>query len=249
MYISSTSNEKLKFLNSLKKKSVRDEEGLLLLEGERLIYDSEKWGAEIVSVYYKEGYEGRKILCQDEYTLSQKAFDKISETVNSQGIIAVAKKKKGSIKGKELLVLADGVRDPGNMGTIIRLCHASGAGLILGKECTDPYSPKCVRSSMGGIFSAECEVFSDELYEYLKDNGYKFYGGILGDDTKSLFETDFCEKCVLVVGNEGDGISPKMQNLCDNKILIPMPGGAESLNVATAASVMVYEYLRQRGWK
>lgn len=249
MYISSTSNEKIKFLCSLKKKSVRDESGLLLLEGERLIYDSEKWGAEIVSVFYREGYEGRKISCDDSYTLSEKAFQKVSETVNSQGIIAVAGKKKGNIREKELLVLADGVRDPGNMGTIIRLCHASGAGLILGEGCTDPYSPKCVRSSMGGIFATECVAFSKGLYENLKSEGFKFYGGILGVDTKSLFETDFSEKCVLVVGNEGDGISDDMQKLCDYKVQIPMPGGAESLNVATATSVMTYEFLRQRGLK
>ncbi len=249
MYISSTSNEKLKFLNSLKKKSVRDESGLLLLEGERLIYDSEKWGAEIVSVFYKEGYEGRKISCDDFYTLSEKAFQKVSETVNSQGIIAVAKKPSCNIEktGKNLCILCDNVRDPGNMGTIIRLAHASGAALLISEGCTDPYSPKCVRSSMGGIFAAPVQYLNSDVISFLKGSGYIFYAGLLNDKSKLLFETDFNEKCVLVVGNEGDGISEEMQRICDAPVLIPMPGGAESLNVATAASVMVYEYIRQRG--
>lgn len=249
MYISSTSNEKLKFLNSLKKKSVRDGEGLLLLEGERLICDSQKWGAEIVSVFYREGYSGGKILCDDEYILSEKAFSKVAETVNSQGIIAVAKKPFGDIakSGKELCILCDGVRDPGNMGTIIRLSHAAGAALLLSEGCTDPYSPKCTRASMGGIFSAPCQYADKKTLDFLKKEGYTFYAGILNDESHSLFETQFSEKCVIVVGNEGNGISKEMQSLCDKFVIIPMPGGAESLNVATAASVMVYEYLRQRG--
>lgn len=249
MYISSTSNEKLKFLNSLKKKSVRDESGLLLLEGERLICDSQKWGAEILSVFYREGYSGGKILCDDEYTLSEKAFQKVAETINSQGIIAVAKKPSGDIEksGKELCILCDGVRDPGNMGTIIRLCHATGAALLLSEGCADPYSPKCTRASMGGIFAAPCQYVDESRLNFLKKEGYTFYAGILNEESNSLFETKFSEKCVIVVGNEGDGISEEMQRLCDKFVIIPMPGGAESLNVATAASVMVYEYLRQRG--
>ena len=251
MYISSTSNEKLKFLNSLKKKSVRDEEGLLLLEGERLICDSQKWGAEILSVFYREGYEGGKILCEDEYTLSEKAFGRVAETINSQGIIAVAKMPCGGIEEsrKKLCVLCDNVRDPGNMGTIIRLCHASGAALLISEGCTDPYSPKCTRASMGGIFAVPCEMFSKKTLDYLRDKDYTFYAGLLDERSKALFETEFSEKCVIVVGNEGDGISKEMQSLCDKSVLIPMPGGAESLNVATAASVLVYEYLRQRGLK
>ena len=249
MYISSTSNEKLKFLNSLKKKSVREKEGLLLLEGERLIYDSEKWGAEIVSVFYKEGYSGKIIECSDTYTLSEKAFDKVAETVNSQGIIAVAKMREGdiSLSKKRLCILCDNVRDPGNMGTIIRLAHASGAALLISEGCVDPFSPKCVRASMGGIFASPVEKFTDDIYIYLKNEGYSFYAGMLHRESKSLFETDFQEKAVIVVGNEGDGISEEMQAKCDNFVIIPMPGGAESLNVSTAASVMVYEYIRQRG--
>ncbi len=249
MYISSTSNEKLKFLNSLKKKSVREEEGLLLLEGERLICDSQKWGAEILSVFYREGYSGGKILCDDEYTLSEKAFSKVAETINSQGIIAVAKKPFGDIEksGKGLCILCDNVRDPGNMGTIIRLSHAAGAALLISEGCVDPYSPKCTRASMGGVFASPVQYFNEEILDYLKNKGYTFYAGLLDFESKPLFETEFSERSVIVVGNEGDGISKEMQSICDKSVIIPMPGGAESLNVATAASVMVYEYLRQRG--
>lgn len=249
MYISSTSNEKLKFLNSLKKKSVRESEGMLLLEGERLIYDSEKWGAEIVSVFYKEGYGGRGVKCDDSYTLSEKAFDKVAETVNSQGIIAVAKMCSGDIavSKKKLCILCDNVRDPGNMGTIIRLAHASGAALLISEGCVDPYSPKCVRASMGGVFASPVQKFTEDVYTYLKNEDYTFYAGMLHSESKSLFETEYEEKSVIVVGNEGDGISEEMQKLCDKFVIIPMPGGAESLNVSTAASVMVYEYIRQRG--
>jgi len=245
MYISSTSNEKLKFLNSLKKKSVREESGLLLLEGERLVCDSERWGAEIVSVFYKEGYNGKTVECDESYTLSDKAFDKVAETVNSQGIIAVAKKAEADISDKDLLILCDNVRDPGNMGTIIRLAHAAGAALMISEGCVDPYSPKCVRASMGSVFATPPKVFTEELFNYLKKEEYTFYAGTLRDDSQPLFETKFGRKSVVVVGNEGDGVSEEMAAKCDRAVIIPMPGGAESLNVAAATAVLVYECLRQ----
>ena len=246
MYISSTSNEKIKFLNTLKKKSVRDEAGLCLLEGVRLVYDSVRFGAEIVSVFYKEGFEGEKIDCKESFILSPKVFDKVAETVNSQGILAVARKKDVDIsaEGKNLYILCDGVRDPGNMGTIIRLCHATGAGLLT-KDCTDPYSPKCTRASMGGVFAAPPIEFNEEVKNFLESESFTFYGGILSDKSQPLFECNFSKKAVIVVGNEGDGISDEIQSLCQKHILIPMPGGAESLNVSAAAAVMAYEYLRQ----
>lgn len=246
MYISSPTNDKIKFLNTLKKKSARDESGLVLLEGERIVCDCEKFGGEIVSVFYKEGFEGEKISCKESFTLAPKVFDKVAETVNSQGVIAVAKKKDVNIKEntKNLYILCDNIQDPGNMGTIIRLCHATGAGLLT-KNCTDPYSPKCTRASMGGVFAAPPAEFDENVLNFLKNESFTFYGGILSDESRLLFELEFSGKAVIVVGNEGVGISGEIQKLCDTHVLIPMPGGAESLNVSVAASVMVYEYLRQ----
>jgi TrmH family RNA methyltransferase len=248
MYISSASNSKVKLLVSLKKRAAREKTGLLFLEGERLVCDSARFGAQIVSIYIKEGYTGVMPLSDNTVTLSAALFDKIAETKTPQGIIAVAKMPlcgTCDVKGGAFLI-CDNVRDPGNLGAIIRTAHAFGASAVfLTKGCVDPYGPKTVRASMGSVFALPVLYAGINDIKRLKNKGVFIYSGVLAKNSVPLHTMPFGKNCAFLIGNEATGISDEMLEISDGFFTIPMPGGAESLNAAVAASVCLYEYLRR----
>ena len=131
------------------------------------------------------------------------------------------------------------------MGTIIRTAHAVGASVALFGNCVDIFNLKTVRASMGSVFASRCVQCETGDIERLKNRGYKLYSGMLHKEAQSLFDMDLKGKVMLAVGNEANGIGDSIKSLSDAFVTIPMPGGAESLNAAVSASVMLYEYLRQ----
>lgn len=142
------------------------------------------------------------------------------------------------------LIVLDSVQDPGNVGTIIRAAEAFGVdGVILFRNCADEFSPKTLRASMGSVF--RIPIHSDHYVEALKKHldGFTVYGAILDDTAKRLGEVDFPKKTAIVIGSEGSGISPEIAEICDEKIYIPI-NGAESLNAAMAAAVIMWELKR-----
>ena len=150
------------------------------------------------------------------------------------------------------LVILDGVSDPGNLGTILRISDAAGFNdIILTKGSADCYNEKVVRSSMGSIFNLNILYMEkDELLIYLKEHNYKIYTTAL--DKTSIQYTDMIlsEKNAFIFGNEGNGVSELFLKNCDNKIIIPIYGTAESLNVAMASGIILYktrELLNKRG--
>ncbi|MBQ7718088.1 MAG: RNA methyltransferase [Clostridia bacterium] len=245
------SNKRVKLLKSLSHKSARYKEGLVFLEGGRLVRDSARYGAEVKSVFYNEGYDGELFEADESFVLPEKVFDSLTDTVTPQGVCAVAKMPKKSDNVAEgiksnLIVLCDNVRDPGNMGTVIRTAHAFGAGALLITEgCTDPFGLKCVRASMGSVFAIDIVQTDLKKLQLLKEKGWSLAAGILGDDCVPLPKADFSGKTILAVGSEADGISDNTAALCDLKVKIPMYNGAESFNAAVAAGIMMYEYRRQ----
>ena len=251
MKIISTDNARIKYLNSLKKKSIREKENKVFLEGEKLCCDSARFGAEIVSVFVSENYKCEIPDGKEVFELSERVFAKVAETKSPQGIIAVAKMpqyRKEDIE-EQAIILCDNIRDPGNMGTIIRTAHAAGAAVLLFGDCVDIYNLKTVRASMGSVFAVKTVQCEREDIEYLKKNGYRLLSGMLHKNPQSLFDTDLKGKAVFAVGNEASGICDKVAGLSDSFIAIPMPGGAESLNAAVSASVFLYEHLRQNSEK
>lgn len=247
MIIKSTDNPKIKYINTLKKKGVRERDGLMLLEGQRLVCDSAAFGAELTAVFVREDYKSEVPPCGELYEVSARVFDKIAETVTPQGILAVARipRFKAESISDGHAVLCDSVRDPGNLGTIIRTAHACSAQVLLYGTCADPYSLKTARSSMGSVFAAKPVFCTSEDIAALKQRGFCLISGMLHKTAKSIFETDLKGKKILAVGNEARGISDEIAGLSDAFTVIPMPGGAESLNASVAASVMLYERLRQ----
>ena len=149
------------------------------------------------------------------------------------------------IKG-DFYLLCDKVQDPGNLGTIIRTAHAAGAsGIILTKGTVDIYNDKTIRSTMGSVFYLPI-IYDNDLsfLKKLKEDGFSLVTTSL-QESKNFFEEDLRVKVILGVGNEGNGISDEIFAMSDKKVKIPMPGGAESLNVAVASSIILFEKVRQ----
>ena len=147
----------------------------------------------------------------------------------------------------DYILAIDGIQDPGNMGTIIRTADSANLKQILvSKNTVDAYSSKVIRSTMGAIYRVkiiECENLKDTL-ENLKNYNFKIVSTSL-DTNNSIYDIDYSKK-IVVIGNEGNGISKKIQDISDYKIKIPMLGKTESLNASVAAGVMIYEYIRQK---
>lgn len=149
-------------------------------------------------------------------------------------------------KDTDYILAIDGVQDPGNLGTIIRTADSANLKqIIVSKDTVDAYSPKAIRSTMGSIYRVkivECENLANVLNE-LKKRKFKIVSTSL-DTRNSIYDIDYRKK-VVVIGNEGNGVSKEIQDLSDYKVKIPMLGKTESLNASVATGIMIYEYVRQ----
>ena len=168
--------------------------------------------------------------------------DALKVGVNSRQIDCLNKINTGA----DYVLAVDGVQDPGNLGTIIRTADSANLKQILvSKDTVDAYSPKVIRSTMGSIYRvkiAECENLADVLNE-LKKHKFQIVSTSL-DTENSIYDIDYRKK-VVVIGNEGNGVSKEIQDLSDYKVKIPMLGKTESLNASVATGIMIYEYVRQ----
>ncbi|MBL0386353.1 RNA methyltransferase [Tumebacillus sp. ITR2] len=260
--IISTKNNKVKQWASLKQKKFRNSTGLYLLEGVRLVEEAIDAGAPVVEILisgdpqsgrFDRIITGATGLGVELYEVSESVLEHVADTQSPQGVIAVVKKSEGDAfafvanKEKPLYLLLDGIQDPGNLGTMIRTADAVGAtGVFVGASCVDVYNPKVVRATMGSMF--HLPVFDVELKELLpklKELGVSVVGTAVDTD-QTVFAADFGGAVALVIGSEAHGVSDEIAGLVDTQVMLPMPGKAESLNAAIAASVMLYEALRQR---
>jgi len=256
IYIESKENNLFKLIKKLKEKRFRIKEEKFLLEGLRLVEEAikakvmieniiinEKVKDKILFEDYIKTFDERKIVIMDN-----KLFLQITQTENPQGIVAVVKNKEGKLDvNGSFYVVCDKVQDPGNLGTIIRTSHAAGAdGIILTKGTADIYNDKTLRSTMGSIFYIP--VFYDDedfnIIKSLKEKGFSLVVTSL-QESRNFFDEDLRGKTMVTVGNEGNGVSQELMDIADKKVKIPMPGGAESLNVAIATSVILFEKVRQ----
>ena len=250
--IVSSQNQHYKWLKSLTQKKFRDREGLMILEGERLVYHGIQMGFSPSAVFVRFGSveEDRHSLAERGirvFSLAENLFDSVSDTVHSQGIIAVFKKDVWDSKGQNSrnLVILDQIQDPGNLGTIIRTCDALGlSDIYMTKGSVDPYSQKVLRATMGSIFNVKLRTnVGIEIIEGLKAAGMCLACTAL-EDSVSLTSLEALageRPLALCFGNEGKGISKELLDICDFRVKIPMRGGAESLNVAVAAGIVLYQ--------
>lgn len=233
-------------------RSYREETGELLCDSPKLLREAELWGASIQALLYTEGAElpwrdpERRPFRAAQ--VSESVMRSVSPMETPQGVVFsclspsyAPPERPGS--GGRFLVL-DGIQDPGNVGTILRAADAFGATPVLLPGCADLNNPKTLRAGMGVHFrSLICRCTLEELAAFLKAEGLPLYGAALREDTADVRAVDL-RRCAMAVGSEGRGLSAEVLAACDRTIRIPMEKTCESLNAASAASVLLWEAAR-----
>jgi len=250
--ITSKTNKICKLVNSLKMKKYRVECQQFLVEGTSSVHDALVAHANVEFVCINENYtHGEDFGHVPVYQVKDEIFASMSCTKNPQGILACVTMQRQEIPEKNdgFYLFCDEVNDPGNAGTIIRTADACGCDAVLFSEnCVDIYSDKTIRASMGSFF--HLPVLDNVPKEWLcdmKNKGYRVAGGILDEDSLDYTEADLVSPIILVVGNEANGISDAVKQMCTQKVIIPIFGKAESLNVSIAAALLCYEVRRRQG--
>lgn len=258
--ISSTSNSQIKNLIQLQKKSkARNEQGAFVIEGIKMFEESRD-GGYLIKAYVSESFYQEKMNEEPRYfegfsheIVLDSVLKEAADTLTPQGIMAIVKKPEYNFERmisdtNANLVLLEDLRDPGNLGTIVRTAEGAGVtGIILSKTSVDMYNPKVIRSTMGAIYRMPFIYVDDftEAINQIKKRSVKIYAAHLSA-TKNYDEVDFIDKTAILIGNEANGLSDEISNLADKYIKIPMEGNVESLNAAIAAAILMYEVYRQR---
>jgi TrmH family RNA methyltransferase len=258
--ITSKTNPRIKFIKELRKKKTRDETGLFYVEGIRPVGAAFEAGWEIEEILVAPG------LLRSDFALgmidkagksgititetSNDAFLSISEKEGPQGISAVVHQKFSSLNILEKIgsvwVGLESIQDPGNLGTIMRTADSSGMkGLILLDNCTDPFGMEAVRASMGAIFSIGIVLATFEMFQSWQN---KSHFELIGTSDKAILnyrKIEYPANLILMMGSEQKGLTEPFINLCTNMVSIPMAGKSDSLNLAVATGIILYEILNQ----
>lgn len=266
--ITSRNNAIVKWAASLQDKKWRDREGCFIAEGTKLTLEAIEAGLPIHSVFIDEDKK-EKILPRLEevshdksngnftvYTLSSTAFEKISTEKAPQGVISVIKSldffynidiiynEEFFLDENEKALALCSVRDPGNLGAVIRSAVAFGVDhIVLTADCADVYNPKTVRSAMGSLFRTKITTVKDfaSFISAAKNNGRRVFAAELTDTAKSLGEIGLGGNDVVIIGNEGHGIPLDISSLCSGSVYIPISKKTESLNASVAAAIFMWE--------
>lgn len=254
-YIASVQNQKVKEWAKLHNRKEREKRGSFLVEGVHLVEEALKTG-KVESILLEEGKNSPKVeeaILDDVHVVrvSTAVMKKIGDTETPQGIAAIVKMEKGQFTPREpfLLLLLDRIQDPGNLGTLIRTADAAGFhGVALGEGCVDLYNGKAIRSSMGSLF--HLPVYQVDAVSYLHElrekNPQVTIVGTSLKESKPYDQISYRDSTVMIIGNEGSGVSPELLSLTDYNVIIPIIGKAESLNAGIAGSILMYEAVRQR---
>ncbi|MDO8445750.1 MAG: RNA methyltransferase [Deltaproteobacteria bacterium] len=254
--------ERIKEIKRLHESRERAEKGLLLIEGIRLMEEAVKEKVSFEEVLYTQRIEdtdrGIAVLAALRkgraplYPVSEKVMQSVAETESPQGILGVLRHLvwdiKDVTKGRGTVVVACGLQDPGNLGTIIRTADAGGCGGVVTTQNTvDIYNSKVIRATMGSIFRTPVLKFEDpkEAISALKKDGYQIIATTARSKT-SYLDIDYMKPTAFLIGQEAAGIPDDLLESADIKVFIPMKVGVESLNAAVSASILIYEVFRQK---
>lgn len=256
--IDSVQNPLVKRMRALKRRAAREAENLMLIEGEKLVIEALNANLRAAYAFVREDkVESLKRLTDrlaaagaEVYAVPARVIEAMSDTVSPQGICAAyTLAQEGDLSGApDRLVALDGVQDPGNVGTIWRTADAAGyGGLLLGADTADAFSPKVQRAAMGSSFRVpSTSVDLPVALKELKDAGYMLVATALGG--VGLYDRPKVNgKFVVIIGSEAKGVNPEILEFADLRLSIPMRGGAESLNAAVAAGIVLYDLTREQG--
>lgn len=274
--INSRQNPKIREACALLEKKKRRQCGLFRFDGIKLLREAMATSMEIRTVFVRDPMSESLQSLIDEAVregrieessvvfVSESVFEKISDEKAPEGVVTVAGQLDflhkrdgdgvtvGEIDPEERLLVAEALRDPGNLGTVMRSCAALGIDrLILSDDCADLYNPKTVRSAMGAIFrlptlTVSAEKLPDAIRS-LRKEGRRVFAAALREDAEMIGELSLKRGDCFVIGNEGHGLREETVAACDKSALIPMREGNESLNAAAAAAICIWETVRVDG--
>ena len=238
MVITSRNNPLVRRVFSLREKKFRREAGEYVAEGIKSVREAAASGAHIRLLVRAERVPAQDIAADGELVVSDGVFEKLSEEVSPQGVLAVIEAPDCTpAPPRSLALLLDGVSDPGNMGTVLRTADAAGYTDVYLRGCTDPFAPKSVRASMGGIFRVRLHIGGDEALRAALA-GVPLVCADMGGENAFRFTPParFC----LVVGNEANGVTEEVRAACAHTVRVPMRPACESLNAGVSAGILMY---------
>ena len=264
--LTGSQNSIIKEIRSLRGRKAREDRGLYFIEGSRFV-------EEAVNEYLKGTVDVKYIVVSDSfanvsgmptfiesfedrgikiYIVPDSLFGSISDTSSPQGIMAVMALDRSFLRYAQVyegvLVILDNIRDPGNMGAIIRTADAAGcAGVIIPNGCVDLFNPKVLRSTMGSVYHLplwHCGSIR-EAVDFCTEKGFSVCVSHL-EGALSIYDVDISGNVAIVIGSEADGVSGEAVSFADMVVKIPMEGRAESLNASVAAGILIFEAVRQR---
>lgn len=271
--ITSRQNSLVRQVCALSEKKARRESGLFRFDGIKLLGEAMSASVAIRQVFFNAEADGRALdfieSVREELerrgvrlvAVSSAVFDKISEERAPEGIVTVAEiptelcrifaRESDLPESNERILIAESLRDPANLGTIMRSAYALGIDrLVLTDDCAEIYSPKTIRAAMGAAFRMPTlTVKGDSLTAFigaLRASGRRVYATALYEDSLTLGEIELSARDCFVIGNEGHGLSKRAVEACDASVIIPMREDAESLNAAAAAAICIWETVRAR---
>ncbi len=259
--ITSAANSQVKWLRELNERRGREAAGAFLVEGPRAVEQALRSGARPLRVAYSPDLARSQPRVAAVVSamppevpllrLGERALRSISDTVTAQGILAAFPMDSTPAiphldPSTALVLILDRIRDPGNVGTLLRSAAAAGAhAVLLSEGCADPYSPKVVRSSAGGIFGVPFTTLGwPEIAAKVASLTHR-YGADARADVP-YFEAELAEGCAILVGNEAEGLGAEALHLSSGSLSIPIESGVESLNAGVAGSLLLFEARRQR---
>ncbi|MCM1148918.1 MAG: RNA methyltransferase [Butyricicoccus sp.] len=241
--LSSRQNKTIAHLRRLgADRAYRRECAQYVCDGEKLLREAVKWGAEIKAAVWRAEPTIELPDTVRQYTAPQELLDYATALKNCPGVLFTVEQKPWAPAPPGRTLVLETIQDPGNLGAILRTANALGMDtVILTGQCADLYNPKTVRSAMGALFRQRVyELSLEQARAYLSGNNLRLYGAALSDASKDIRALDL-KNAAVAIGSEGSGLSPELLEMCDGQLIIPMNPACESLNAAVAAAIVMWE--------
>jgi RNA methyltransferase, TrmH family len=258
MVVSSRANARVKQLRAAFQGHARLSGGMVAIEGDHLLEEALRSGMVLKTVFVSERRAVPKVVPRgvEVLRLTDEVFGSVVETQSPQGVAALMVPPVRTVTnllegtGPALILIAVGLQDPGNMGTLVRSAEAFGAnGVLTTSGTVSAWNQKALRASVGSVFRVPVVGVTAAEVAELKARGVRLIAAVGEDDSGVVAaqEMDFTAACAVMIGNEGSGLAAEWMEMCDARVTIPCPGPVESLNAAVAGSLLLYEASRQRG--
>jgi RNA methyltransferase, TrmH family len=255
--VSSRTNARVKQLRAAFQGHSRLSGGMIAIEGDHLLEEALRSGMVLKTVFVSQRRAVPKVVPRgvEVLRLTEDVFGSVVETQSPQGVAALLVPPVRTLAdllegaGAALILVAVGVQDPGNMGTLVRSAEAFGAnGVLTTPGTVSAWNQKALRASVGSIFRVPVVGVTSEEIAELKGRGVRLIAAVGADDfgVVAARDMDFSAACAVMIGNEGSGLAAEWMEMCDARATIPCPGPVESLNAAVAGSLLLYEASRQR---